>query len=259
MAEAVKVAINRCWQRRIFLVTILAWIFAFCFVPNSPATDSFLSVRVENFLVDLKAENIPVADILKAITERAGLSIKASEAVTEPYSGDFSGITVEECIRRLLGDRNYVMMYSAKDDGRLVLTEVLILKGSTSTVAGNFPEATVPSSPSPDPLKKYQRAWCLRQLGNNEELSGQITVNPAPDDQPGGGISIEEIAQNSFFEKIGLIQGDVIHDVNGQPITTLQDFIRILKSVASSPDSSLIMIGMRRSDNSCNPIYISLH
>ncbi|MBI3570195.1 MAG: PDZ domain-containing protein [Gammaproteobacteria bacterium] len=57
----------------------------------------------------------------------------------------------------------------------------------------------------------------------------QATLAPSS----GGGFLVRQIQPNSLYEKLGLHAGDVIKSVNGQPINTAEDAIRLYQQMSS--------------------------
>lgn len=57
----------------------------------------------------------------------------------------------------------------------------------------------------------------------------QATLIPSS----GGGFLVRQIQPNSLYEKLGLRAGDVIKSVNGQPINTAEDAIKLYQQMSS--------------------------
>lgn len=57
----------------------------------------------------------------------------------------------------------------------------------------------------------------------------QATLAPSS----GGGFLVRQIQPNSLYEKLGLRAGDVIKSVNGQPINSAEDAIRLYQQMSS--------------------------
>jgi type II secretory pathway component PulC len=212
------------------------------------ALASSLSLDVKNSLIDLKAEDVPLIDILKAISGKTGLLIKSGDTLTERVSCEFKEISLEKVIKQLLNKRSYAMGYREAGDNLFVPTEVWVVSGS------NF-ESTIQPSPPEDSIKSYQKDWFRQEFEDENRLLNQISANPSSVGPNIPAILITKISENSSFQKIGLKEGDVIHDVNGKPISTVRDFIQILKTVSTAEEPNL-MISLTRSDKSTNPIYV---
>jgi len=73
------------------------------------------------------------------------------------------------------------------------------------------------------------RRQLQRQIGRPEFLSQALIVP-----NPGGGFLVREIQSGSLYEKLGLQQGDVIRTVNGQPITNMDDVMRLYQQFGTA-------------------------
>ncbi len=238
-------------QRKTYALALLASLFFFFYACYGITLASSLSLDVKNSLIDLRAEDAPLIDILKAISGKTGLSIKSGDTLVEPVSCEFKEISLENVIKQLLKNRSYAMGYREVGDNRFVPSEVWIVSG------GNF-DNTIQPSPPEDSIKNYQKDWFRREFEDENRLSNQISASPSSMGPDVPAILITRISENSPFQKIGLKEGDVIHDVNGKPVSTTRDFIQILKSVSTAEQPNL-MISLKRSDNSTNPIYVHFH
>jgi general secretion pathway protein C len=74
------------------------------------------------------------------------------------------------------------------------------------------------------------RRQLQQQLGRPEFLS-QALIVPNPG---GGGFLVREVQSGSLYEKLGLRPGDVIRNVNGQPITNMEDVMRLYQQFGSA-------------------------
>jgi len=240
-----------------FKIFLLCWLIIFCHVGHKVAQASSFSINLRDTLIDLKAEDAPLMDILRAISEKVGFSIKLNDLITEHLSINFSGISVEECIRWLLGHRNYVMIYGNRDDGPIVLTDIYVLQRNSTSVPEIFPRGDSVSPPIDDHIKKYQKNWFEREFGDIRKLSPQILAKPSVDDPMGEGIKIIVLQKNSFFEMVGLEEDDIISNVNGQPVGTVQGFIQAIQ-FAMQEGPSVIRIERRKDGRLIEPIYIKL-
>jgi C-terminal processing protease CtpA/Prc len=214
-----------------------------------------LTLAVKDSLIDLRAEEVPLNDVLKAIAAKTELSIESDDALTERISCEFKEISLEKVIQQLLKDRNYAMVYRETENNRFLPSELWIVSGS------NFqrtPIPTLPENPMKDYMKDYEKERFKKEFEDEEKLLNLISTGPSKGSPDGRGITITSVSEGSVFQKIGLKEGDLIYDVNGMSITTVQDFILVLKSVSSTAQPHL-RIGLRREDNSTHPIYIQLH
>ena len=59
----------------------------------------------------------------------------------------------------------------------------------------------------------------------------QAVIEP----QPGGGFTVRQIQPGSLYAELGLRAGDVIKTVNGQPINTAEDAIKLYQQMPNIP------------------------
>jgi S1-C subfamily serine protease len=97
-------------------------------------------------------------------------------------------------------------------------------------------------------------------FGNSKNLSNSVSADevkssPVPDDI--GGIRLTRIPKESVLAQIGVEVGDIVRDVNGQPVKSTDDLLECLKN----PPLGLPTIRIERlkSDGLIDPIYIELH
>ena len=87
--------------------------------------------------------NVPLSDVLKSLSHSASFDLKGPYTSSEPISGTFSDLTLDEALKRVLRGYNYVFVNPEKT-GR----PVLILLGKTSRAT--YPETKAPA-PSAQP------------------------------------------------------------------------------------------------------------
>jgi general secretion pathway protein C len=73
------------------------------------------------------------------------------------------------------------------------------------------------------------RRQLQQQLGKPEFLS-QALIVPNPD----GGFLVRQIQPGSLYEKLGLRPGDVIRNVNGQALTSMDDVMRLYQQFGTA-------------------------
>jgi len=99
---------------------------------------------------------------------------------------------------------------------------------SPPTLAAAAPQATVESTGLGRRL--VDRRQLQQQLGRPEFLNQALIVpNPAG----GGGFLVREVQSGSLYEKLGLRPGDVIRTVNGQPLTNMDDVMKLYQQFGS--------------------------
>ena len=80
-----------------------------------------------------------------------------------------------------------------------------------------------------------------RTLVNRQLSKGDVFRHAKFERLDEGGFKLKEIAENSLYDKIGLLEGDVVRQVNGQPINDITD-IMILYEQYSHQDQAQLMI-----------------
>jgi S1-C subfamily serine protease len=75
--------------------------------------------------------------------------------------------------------------------------------------------------------------WAIQNSDRIMDQEFQVTP------YAGGGLKIESVAPGSLGAMRGLIPGDVIKDINGQPLTSLADIRTLMNSPALRQSSGL--------------------
>ncbi len=244
------------------------------FQGHGSALASSLKVHVRDTTIDIQADKVPLIEILQAISEKTGISLKADESLTEPVSLVLKGTSVEKCLRRLLAKRDYTLLFMKDDQNRVVPVELRVVGGQTSEGGAKgarraprqppkVKRATsrpttmrVTPSPPEDPMKKFGKAWYERAVRDTKRLSRQVAANSAEGDSDVSGLRITRVSRGSIFHKVGLRAGDIIHDVNGQPVESVEEFIEVLQSAPE--EQPMIRIERLRKNGQMHPIYIEL-
>ena len=93
--------------------------------------------------------------------------------------------------------------------------------------------AAVPPPPIVQPVgtdrQIVDRRQVQQQLGRPEFLN-QALIVPNPD----GGFLVRQVQAGSLYEKLGLRPGDVIRNVNGQPLTSMDDVMRLYQQFGTA-------------------------
>jgi len=98
-------------------------------------------------------------------------------------------------------------------------------------------KAALSVAPPPQPIVQpsatggqlVDRRQLQQQLGRPEFLS-QALIVPNPD----GGFLVRQIQPGSLYEKLGLRPGDVIRNVNGQALTSMEDVMRLYQQFGTA-------------------------
>jgi len=232
-----------------FMIYVFFCLITLSFASHGYAEKSTLSIDIKDSIIELKTEKVPLMDILKAISDRTGISMIIDESMTEPISIDFK-VSIEECFQRLLKNRNFAMIYNDKIDGQRGLSEIHVISSGTKVRYGGRP-----GSPE-DSMIRNAKDWFKREFGEGRALLHLVSATPSSGSFDRVGIEITMVPGNSPFHKIGLEEGDVVVDVNGTRVNTVQEFIQALQ--VASKERPNIRIDRRRSDGTIDPIYIDV-
>ena len=105
-------------------------------------------------------------------------------------------------------------------------------------------------------MKRYSNQWYEQQFGDPDRLLRQISADSGGDTPDQAGIHITKISKDSVFSKIGLIPGDIIRDIDGQLVNTIEEFINLLHK--ANIGKTIVRIERYNRDNMIDPIYIEL-
>ena len=127
--------------------------------------------------------------------------------------------------------------------------ESLVLKETVS-----LPEGSIVTSPqyrsSKAPLSGIRgdgnnfavdRNTLTQQMQKPDFLSQALIVPNA-----GGGFLVREIQPGSIYEKLGMRTGDVIRNVNGQPINNMEEVMKLYQQLGGVNQTSSIAIDIMR-------------
>jgi hypothetical protein len=226
-----------------------------------------LNLALRGSVIDLKAEGVPLAEVLRDLSGKVGFLLQTPEPLTEPVSCDYRGVTLEQCLRRLMSGMNYALIYKKNEKGGSVLSVLMIVgkKGSPSpTVAAIQPPSPpltpdTQKAPRPEPPRRYERSRFEKDFADEKKLSKTLAGDAVSGGANGDGLLITQIAANSPFKALGLRAGDLVANVNGTPVESVMDLILAVRSVVARtpPGAGMVMIN-RQSQNSSEPLYIDL-
>ena len=98
------------------------------------------------------------------------------------------------------------------------------------------------ASPPKMPVSSYPRQLTLNSdqiesaLENLDQLMDQARIRPHIEEGRPAGISITGIKPNTIFRKMRLRNGDIITGVNGAPIETVEDAMKIFGDLSSASE-----------------------
>lgn len=147
----------------------------------------------------------------------------------QPESAYCAGEEISPGVRldSVEGDRIVIIRGGAR--------EAVLMKDAGATLgAGSAPVPTAPMQAMVQPGSGAdQRVVDRRQLQqqlSRPEFLGQATIVP----NAGGGFLVRELQPGSIYEKLGLRPGDVIRTVNGQPVSSMDDVMRLYQQFGSA-------------------------
>ncbi len=96
-----------------------------------------IEVSIQAGMLTLRASNAPLAEVLNAIGEHAGMEIVLKGDLSNPITQSFSGMALDQGLQRLLDGANFVMIYgSVHDEGSpRPLVELRVYGGVAGEIA----------------------------------------------------------------------------------------------------------------------------
>lgn len=244
-----------------------AILFASCLSPCfAVANATAVKVEVRDSVIYLEANSAPLADVLKALSDKTGLVIKSSDELSEIVSYNIEGESLQGAVKRLMKNRSYMLVRKGDGKGKdeFVSAELRVLGGDPSVCiqpqsdqgAGKNAQPVDQRSSSDAPrTKQYEKGWFLQQFGSPEAASKLVAAQSASDEPHPKGFVIASLDEKSIFGQIGLDAGDTVLDVNGRPIETVGEFVEAIQSLPQG--QGVIRINRLKNDR-VDPVYIEL-
>ncbi len=179
-------------------------------VPRSPAAEA--SVAPSNL-------NMTLTGVAARATGGCALVIVQGQ----PEAAFCSGEEVSPGVRLDTVERDRIVIV------RNGVREAVFMKDAESGAAGVVvPPPPIVQSVGTD-RQLVDRRQLQQQLGRPEFLN-QALIVPNPD----GGFLVRQVQAGSLYEKLGLRPGDVIKNVNGQPLTSMDDVMRLYQQFGTA-------------------------
>lgn len=230
--------------------------------PDNPFT-----VKVDGAMIHLQANGAPLNQILDAISSQSGMKLRATDQATEPVHCHVDNAPLVETLKRLLRNWNFAFIYKGNDHGGSAPDSLWIINKNPRT------DLTAPvylvgsdGTEGPPPLdhqKRFEKNALSAVFSDPKKVLAGFTTrdhvvlkDPVADTQRHG-VQIADISRDSAMREIGLEQGDLVVDVNGQPVTSAKELVEAIKKAAAQ-DSRIIRIDRRHNDLVA-PIYIETH
>ncbi len=253
-------------SRPVFFIAAVVWSCLMSCSPGYAAAQP--EVLITGDRVIIRADAVDLQEILLAVSRKTGIQIRSpSPGVTEQISCRISEPSLADSLAKLLKNWNYILVYSENTRGPSS-PEALWLVGKVSRLPHSMDVAASPGAAPPldEHIQQVQKDLydgLFRKDRIQAEPSRQVATGDLSDSAGKspmhylpvvGGIKIKAVSRGSSFEKIGLRPGDTVSDVNGQPVSSAQEFIDALKNSFAS--HSIVRIERYRNNQAIDPIYL---
>jgi hypothetical protein len=226
-----------------------------CLIPFGTAQGKAVNIDIRDSFIDIEASETTLAVILQALSEKTGLSLNLGRPLTEAFSCDLKKVTLEEAVEFLMANYNHALTYRKTYDGRFLPDKLFVVGAGVSQQSfsqGAVDKARMPAE-NPHPNIYLKTAWFRQQFEGVDKISGQLAATSYYDRSGVGNILITGISEESPLRVIGLRTGDVIQNVNGKTVSSVQEFLQHLGSLPD--DISFVRI---QRGNKAYPLYIYL-
>jgi C-terminal processing protease CtpA/Prc len=240
----------------IFVRQVFSFLVAFTWALVNPvalcfASEQSLSVEVRGSTVDIVAEHVPLEQVLKTLAEKASFELEVKTPLEQDVSCQWRGIGIEELIRRLLANRNYMLSYGRAADGQYLPSELKVAAEGLMKSMGDSVTAVHPMESVS--IKQVDRAWLEQQ---HDTIFGEVVAVSTEKGPMGHGIQIEEIQEDSFLAAMGVRKGDIIDEINGIPVKSQDDLVEVM--LRGSANLGTLRISRHTQDGQTDPIYLQL-
>jgi hypothetical protein len=148
---------------------------------EEPKPEGAFVVKVDGERLTVRLEAIPLQAALKAIERESGVALALLEPLTEEVTIAFDDLSLEQGLRRLLGNRSYILFYAAAGPGQpAALRQVKVLPKGREGVRAEGPSEQPRVMPSrqaglgdPDPERRMEAVMALavgEELGQSQDL-----------------------------------------------------------------------------------------
>ena len=216
--------------------------------PNQPALDlqSLLAAQLFGRATDtatrsVNPEQLPLSSlnlVLTGVIAQGALSFALLSINGAPETPVMVGqeVSAGAILEAVYADR-IVLRRGAALEGVLLKDDAALPAGSIVTARPEPMENTIRSLGGGSYSVNRQ---ALTQNLNAETLS-QASVVPGA-----GGLAVREVQAGGMFDKLGLRTGDVIRNINGQPVTSLDDVVKTYAQFAANPQAGRVMVEVLR-------------
>ncbi len=258
-----------CGRYNIFAISVPVIIIVFftmtlpVFPVKADTPTSSLNCEINNSLINLTVENMPLNNILESISAKTGLILKTNNHATELITCHFSGTTLAEILEKLLVNWNYALFYKNNSQGSSQPDILWIIKRNLHrpnlNIAKNKPYIKTENitEVQQDNQLTFPQEDITEIFADRQNIIGGLTVEKFISDEQITGVEITRLSSGSPLRDFDLQEEDIIFDINGQPVTNAKELVQAL---ADSTDGRMSVIRIERQhNNEIDPIYIELH
>ncbi len=160
------------------------------------------------------------------------------------------GDTIQNAEVKMILRAKVILSVQGKDEV-LVMEEVQKSAGRSfgkSPTSGKSPRTSAPGRAQRVSLR---RSMINDAFQNINKLMTEIKIQPHMEDGQPAGLALSNIKPNSIFRRMGLRNGDVLKNVDGQEISSVDDALRLYENMKSASDVS-VQIQRRGRDRTIN-------
>jgi len=248
-----------------------SWIVLFTLLPfpalaNEPSPSFILTI--DGATVQLHADGVPLSNILDAIAAQSGIQLRATEQTKELIYCHMTSEPLVETLKKLLRNWNFAFIYKGTGDGGTFPDTLWIIGKNPHT------DLTVPvylvntenpeGIPLQDNQKRFEKSALTAVFADSTKVLAGFTAKDhfnymgTPDPLPlSQCLQIKTLSTDSVIRELGLQEGDLVVNVNGQHVSTTTELLDAIKN-ATKKESPTIRID-RRHDDIITPIYIETY
>lgn len=226
------------------------------------------TLTIEDATVQLHADGVPLNNILDAIAAQSGIKLRSTEQTKELIYCHMISEPLVETLKKLLRNWNFAFIYKGTGNGGAFPDTLWIIGKNPHTdlavpvylVNTENPEGT----PLQDNQKRFEKSALTTIFADSTKVLAGITAKDhfnymgTPDPLLlSQCLQIKTLSTDSAIRELGLQEGDLVMNVNGQHVTTTAELLSAIKN-ATKKESPTIRID-RRHDDIIAPIYIETY
>ncbi len=152
------------------------------------------------------------------------------------------GDTIQNATVKMILRKKVVLSLLGKDE-ILEMEKMDERSSSTTRAIAQRPTTATPATRSRRRIS-LSRNQVDSAMNNITELMGQINIQPHSENGQSDGMILSNIKPNSIFRRMGLRNGDILTAIDGRPITTVDQALKLYEDLKSS-DSANVEIKRR--------------